>query len=202
MEYSKAYFLGLHQFWQRYPSVLEYPTTFMLMMASYLLCFTFQQMTTLIFQPQESRQYEACISEMRAWLAIHMLLCNDDNPEQLMLFDSYQKELIDFHRLSLALINPSEIVRNIGFVIDTGLACSSQSKQCIQQLVFYLKNITSIYDHLTHDAAETLLHGYVTNKLDYCNSVLFGLPNYYITRLQYLQIWLPDYSHVLTSLTI
>ncbi len=32
-----------------------------------------------------------------------------------------------------------------------------------------------------------LVHAYVTNKLDYCNSVLYGLLNYLITKLQYVQ---------------
>ncbi len=35
---------------------------------------------------------------------------------------------------------------------------------------------------LTRDA----VHAYVTNKLDYCKSVIYCLPNYFITKLQYV----------------
>ncbi len=52
---------------------------------------------------------------------------------------------------------------------------------------FHLKNIASIYDHLTHDAVQTVVHAYVTNTFDYCNSLLYGRPNYLITKLQYVQ---------------
>ncbi len=83
--------------------------------------------------------------------------------------------------------------------MDTGLTFSTHVSNVVSAAFLNLKNIASIYDHLTHDAAQTLVHAYVTNKLDYCTSVLYGLPNYLITKLQYVQIRLPDYSQVLTS---
>ncbi len=71
--------------------------------------------------------------------------------------------------------------------MDTGLTFSTHVSNVVSAAFFHLKNIASIYDHLTHDAVQTLVHAYVTNKLDYCNSVLYGLPNYLITKLQYVQ---------------
>ncbi len=130
----------------------------------------------------------ACVNEMRISLAMHMLLCNDDKTE-LMLFASLHKKPIAFPGLQIGSkeIIPSQIARNIGLVMDTGLPFSTHVSNVVSAALFHLKNIVSISDHLSHDAAQTLVHAYVTNKLDYCSSVLYGLPNYPITMLQYVQ---------------
>ncbi len=101
-----------------------------------------------------------------------MLLCNDDKTE-LILFASHYKELIDFPALRIGSeeIIPSQIARNIGHVMDTGLTFSTHVSNVVSVAFFHLKNIASIYDHFTHDATQTLVHAYVTNKLDYSNSV-------------------------------
>ncbi len=56
---------------------------------------------------------EACVNEMRLWLAIYMLLCNDDKTE-LMLFASRHEEPIDFPGLQIGSedIIPGQIARN------------------------------------------------------------------------------------------
>jgi hypothetical protein len=131
---------------------------------------------------------EACICEMREWLAIHMLLCNDDKTE-VLLFDSRHKEPIDFPGLKIGSeeISPSPNARNIGLVMDSGLTLTTHVNGVVSAAFFHLRNIASINDHLTQEAAQTLVHAYVTNKLDYCNSVLYGLPDYLIEKLQYVQ---------------
>ncbi len=53
--------------------------------------------------------------------------------------------------------------------MDTGLTFSTRVTNVVSVAFSHLKNIASIYDHFTHDAAQTIVHSYVTNKLDYCN---------------------------------
>ncbi len=95
-----------------------------------------------------------------------MLLCNDDKTE-LMLFASED-------------IIPDQIARNIGLVMHTGLPFSTHVSNLVSAAFFHLKNIASIYDHLTHDAAQTLVHAYVTNTVDCCNCAISSakLPHY------------------------
>ena len=40
---------------------------------------------------------------------------------------------------------------------------------------------------LSHEATETVIHAFVTNKVDYCNSLLYGPPAYQIAELQRVQ---------------
>ena len=53
---------------------------------------------------------------------------------------------------------------------------------------FHLHTIRQIRRFLPHEATETLsIHAFVTSKVDYRNSLLYGLPAYQIAKLQRVQ---------------
>ncbi len=85
------------------------------------------------------------------------------------------KEPIDFPGLQIGSeeIIPSQIARNIDLVMDTGLTFSTQVSNVVSAAFSHLKNIASIYYHLTNDATQSLVRVYGTNKLDYCNFVIY-----------------------------
>ena len=47
-----------------------------------------------------------------------------------------------------------------------------------------LYNIRQIRKFLSMDSTKTLIHAFVTSHLDYCNSLLAGIPQYQLQRLQ------------------
>ena len=52
---------------------------------------------------------------------------------------------------------------------------------------YHLRKIRLIRKHLTFDTAQLLVQALVTSKLDYCNSLLYGLPKNVIKQLQRVQ---------------
>ena len=52
---------------------------------------------------------------------------------------------------------------------------------------FELLRISSIHHFLSTDATKTLVSAFVLSRLDYCNSLLFGCPQYLLNKLQKLQ---------------
>ena len=52
---------------------------------------------------------------------------------------------------------------------------------------FELRRISSIRQLLSTDAAKTLVSAFVLSRLDYCNSLLFGCPQYLLNKLQEAQ---------------
>ncbi len=66
-----------------------------------------------------------------------------------------------------------------------------------------LYSIRRIRKFLTREATETLIHAFIFSHLDYCNGLLYDLPDYQIAKLQRIQnmaarlvFKLPKFSHV------
>ena len=53
--------------------------------------------------------------------------------------------------------------------------------------LFHLWNIAKIRMYLTSESTKTLVHAYVTCRLDNCNPLLLGSPKYMIQKLQRVQ---------------
>ena len=62
-----------------------------------------------------------------------------------------------------------------------------QVGQLCKSAWLYLYKINKIEQYLTTDQVETIVHAFVTTKLDLNNSLLAGLPGYIIHRLQLVQ---------------
>ena len=52
---------------------------------------------------------------------------------------------------------------------------------------FHLRNIGAIRQYLDSDTAAQIIHAFVTSRLDYCNALLYKLPDYLLLRLKKVQ---------------
>lgn len=52
---------------------------------------------------------------------------------------------------------------------------------------FQINNIYSIRKYLDPSTIETLVHAFITSRMDYCNSLLFGITKQNLKRLQRIQ---------------
>ena len=52
---------------------------------------------------------------------------------------------------------------------------------------YHLRNISRIRKYLSLHTAEMLVHAFVSSRLDFCNSLLFGLPKQTLKKLQHVQ---------------
>ena len=44
-----------------------------------------------------------------------------------------------------------------------------------------------IRKYLSRPVTESLVHAFITSRVDYCNSLLYGLPNSHVMKLQRIQ---------------
>ena len=69
---------------------------------------------------------------------------------------------------------------------------------------YHLQNIAEIRNCPSQDNAETLVHAFISSKLDFCNALLYGLPQLVIDMLQYVQncaAWLVTRTRSLEHIT-
>ena len=82
------------------------------------------------------------------------------------------------------LSKPTNKARNIGVVFDNTLTMSYHIKDIVKGAFYRLRNIATIRTYINTVTAEVLVHSFVRSKLDFCNSLLYGLPKYEINKLQ------------------
>ena len=79
------------------------------------------------------------------------------------------------------------MVRNLGFYFDEHLNMDQHIAKITQTIHFILNNIYRIRNVLDIDTCKLLINSLVTSRLDYCNSLLYGLPGRSLHKLQLLQ---------------
>ena len=84
-------------------------------------------------------------------------------------------------------IMKSSVVRNFGSYNDDKLSMNSHINKVCNASFYYLHNIRQIRKHLSRDSSETLIHAFVSSWLDYCNSLLYGLPEVQIDKIKRVQ---------------
>ena len=80
--------------------------------------------------------------------------------------------------------NRSSSVRNLGTWFDPHLNMDVNITKTCSSAFYYLYNVRHIRKYLSRSNTESLVHAFVTSGLDYCNSLLYGLPKYQLSKLQ------------------
>ena len=69
-------------------------------------------------------------------------------------------------------------------MFNTHMDMATHITKTCSTVFFYLYNICHIRSYLTRECTAKLIHAFITSRLDYCNSLLFGAPDYHIRKLQ------------------
>ena len=114
---------------------------------------------------------------------------------------------IDSIRVGSTEIQKVSSVRNLGAWFDTSMTMTTHIGKACSKGFFGLYKIKQIRKFLSEKATASLIHAFVTSHLDYCNSLLYGVPKCQIDRLQKVlnaaarvTQQVPRYSHVTPAL--
>lgn len=130
-----------------------------------------------------------CLHKIKTWMTANLLKLNNKKTELLVVAPpSLAKKVGDlFLVVDGDTIRPSPEVRNLGVILDPILSLQAHIKTTTKSAFFHLKNISRLRPSLSDSVTETLIHAFITSRLDYCNGVLYGLPSKTLDRLQYVQ---------------
>ena len=83
--------------------------------------------------------------------------------------------------------NPANSARNRGVIFDERFTFRSHISAVISSCVYHMWDLRHIRRHLDLDSAKLLATALVSTRLDYCNSLLYGIADIDLTRLQHVQ---------------
>ena len=84
-------------------------------------------------------------------------------------------------------IEPGNCIRNLGAWFDSKLSIETHINKVCSCGFYYLHNLRRIRKYLSQDCLVTLIHAFVTGRLVYYNSLMYGLPQCQISKLQRIQ---------------
>ena len=132
---------------------------------------------------------ERCISDIRTWMLTDKLKLNDDKTEFMLTGTKQQLSKVNIDYLTVGSIDvvPVTVARNLGTWFDSKLNLQEQIHKTCKSGFFHLYNIRRIRKYLSQESARNLVHAFIIGRIDYCNSLLFGLPSVHLLKQQRLQ---------------
>uniref|UniRef100_A0A3P9D180 Uncharacterized protein n=1 Tax=Maylandia zebra TaxID=106582 RepID=A0A3P9D180_9CICH len=125
-----------------------------------------------------------CLDDIKTWMSVNFLKFNDKKTE-VMVFGS-PTETPNVYVNSLAqYVKPT--VTNLGVKADCELKLDSQIKAVVKSSFFHLRQLAKIKPILSRQYFETVIHAFVSTRLDYCNALYIEVSASYISHLQRVQ---------------
>ena len=152
---------------------------------------------------------EKCIDAVRKWMIHDRLMISDDKTEFLLIGTRQQLDKLDSCSITVGdnRISPSPCVKNLGSWFDSNLSMTDHINKACNVAFYHLHNLRRIKKYLSRDSLITLVHAFITSRLDYCNGLLFGLPKAQIAKLQRVQnaaarliLGIGKFSHITPAL--
>ncbi|KAK3532908.1 hypothetical protein QTP70_002892, partial [Hemibagrus guttatus] len=168
-------------------------------------CYADDTQLIFSFPPSDtttSARISACLADISSWMTAHQLKLNPSKTELLIIPGDPSPAQDLAISLSNSMISPTASALNLGVTMDNQLSFSSHVTNVTRSCRFLLYNIRRIRPFLSTQATQVLVQSLVISRLDYCNSLLAGLPLNAIRPLQMIQnaaarlvFNLPKFSH-------
>jgi hypothetical protein len=148
---------------------------------------------------------EACIRDVRLWMLHNKLKINDSKSEFMLVGSKQLLQKVNTVSIKVgdSEVVTSEGVRNLGIWLDKNLSMTDHVSRLCRSCYYNLHNIRAIRKCLSETATHTIIHAFITSKLDYGNATLYGISQENLHRLQRVQNTaarvikiLPKYCHI------
>ena len=150
----------------------------------------------LPFDPKATGGFEnavetlsTCISEISKWMTLNKLKLNNDKTEFFVAASPYNLRFISDISINIGncSIIRSPCIKNLGVVFDQAMTMTNHVKSIITSVNFHLRNIYRIRRFITSDSCQHLTRSLILSRLDYANSLLYGITAKDRNKLQTLQ---------------
>ena len=133
---------------------------------------------------------ECFIKDVKNWMCSDKLTLNNGKTEIIIIGTRPQlsKVKIDHIRVGACDIKPTTLGRTLGTWFDEKFTTATHMTKICGVAFYHLRSIRRISTcPPPPDAAQALIHSFITSKVDYCNSLLYGVPAYQLDKLRRVQ---------------
>mgnify|MGYP003542659858 FL=1 len=89
--------------------------------------------------------------------------------------------------IGTAHIEPAAVIRDLGVMLDSQLTMKAHISLVSRSCFYQLRRLRTIRRCVDQSTMEKLVQALIISRLDYCNSILAGLPATTIEQLQRVQ---------------
>src|ERR1043165_6212362 len=121
---------------------------------------------------------EALSQDLHLWMSSNRLSLNSSKTQLIWFGTPQQLQKLDllllagnFHQFTF-----STSVRDLGVTLDSSLTFSEHITQLTRSSYFPLRRITVIRRSVSSSTLTLIVHAFVCSTIEYCNSILIGLP--------------------------
>ena len=135
------------------------------------------------------QRFVSCTEKIESWMSSNRLKMIADKTQVIWIGSRQQLAKVDIKEFQLLSANIlfSTTVSNLGVHLDSRLTMQDHVAAMCRSCFFQLRQLRTIRSSLTTDAAKTLAQAFVGGRLDYCNSLLYGVSGELLRRLQSVQ---------------
>jgi len=126
-----------------------------------------------------------CVNAVADWMRSNRLQLNSDKTEFMWCATVRRQHCLATSGLLIgsSTLTPSSAIRDLGVYIDSGLTMQSHVRQTVLRCLSVLRQLRTVLRQVPTSVFQSLIFAHVLSRLDYCNSVLFGLLANLIQRL-------------------
>jgi len=132
---------------------------------------------------------QSCAKDIKLWMSPNKLKLNEDKTEFFIAASKHNLKSLKNMSLDVCgtTILPSSSVRNLGVHFDSKMTMTDHVSSLTRSLNFQLRNIGCIRRYLDHDTCSHVTRSLILSRLDYSNSLLYGITAKDMYRLQKIQ---------------
>ena len=129
------------------------------------------------------RRIQNCVADIHLWMTCNFLKLNEEKTEVLIV---HKEEVSPISTVTFGdnVITTCVSAKNLGVTLDAALNLKCHINQTCRRAYAELHKIGRIRRYLSDKTCASLVHAFVSSRVDYCNSLLFGLPKKYLQKLQ------------------
>ena len=150
----------------------------------------FRQSSTACDLQTAMNTIEHAIGDIKTWMDSHFLKLNENKTELLVIQrPAPRAPAIQLPSLNISdcAVTSSASVKDLGITFDSTFGLEQHISNLCRGAYLQLHNIWRIRRFIDESSARSLVQAHIMSRLDYCNSLFYGLPSSKRQKLQRVQ---------------